>query len=221
MEGRIFGKWQVMKLSETDNHGSWYDCKCECGTLKSIPATTLRARRSLQCKNCHYASQYSPDLMMGRIFGKWKVIDFVGVKNKLQRFSCKCKCGFTKTLYGSYLRAGKTKQCVTCHNREIARKNIKHGYWDTSTYKIWCAMLQRCNNPKSTGYKHYGARGIKVCERWELFENFLKDMGLRPGSLTLDRIDNDGNYEPSNCRWVTHKENCNNRHRKPTKILQD
>ena len=82
---------------------------------------------------------------------------------------------------------------------------------DTLLYKVWSAILQRCNNPKSTGYKYYGGRGIKVCDRWLIFENFHKDMGDRPDGMTIDRINNDGDYKPSNCRWITHKENCNNR----------
>ena len=81
----------------------------------------------------------------------------------------------------------------------------------TPLSKVWQAMLQRCSNPKATHYYRYGGRGIIVCERWLKFENFYKDMGDRPEGMTLDRINNNGNYEPLNCRWVTHKENCNNR----------
>ena len=83
---------------------------------------------------------------------------------------------------------------------------------NTSTYFVWRAMIQRCTNPNTTHYDRYGGRGISVCERWLKFENFLADMGEKPKGLTLDRIDNNGNYENSNCRWVTHKENCNNRY---------
>lgn len=80
----------------------------------------------------------------------------------------------------------------------------------TPTYRSWHRMLQRCQNPNATQWKHYGGRGITVCERWSRFEYFLEDMGLRPDKFELDRIDVDGNYEKANCRWVTHKQNMNN-----------
>lgn len=78
-------------------------------------------------------------------------------------------------------------------------------------YKVWSSMIQRCTNPNATGYQWYGARGVKVCERWRVFANFYKDMGERPKGMTVDRIDSGKGYEPSNCRWATQKQQQNNK----------
>lgn len=93
-----------------------------------------------------------------------------------------------------------------------AKAATKHGHtshnWRSPTYRSWDHMQQRCGSPKASEYQWYGGRGIRVCERWSDFVNFLSDMGVRPVGTELDRIDTNGHYEPGNCRWVTHKVNC-------------
>jgi hypothetical protein len=140
----------------------------------------------------------------GQKFGKWLVIKTSEKKYKSLHYECKCECGNLRNIDGYRLRKNKAISCRQCQNKT-------HGLSYTSTYKVWRDMKNRCNRPQMKCYKDYGGRGIIVCERWLKFESFLQDMGEKPDGLQIDRIDNNGNYEPSNCRWVTPKINVGNR----------
>lgn len=153
--------------------------------------------------------------LVGKRFSRLTVLSFASLdKRKSSMWLCKCDCGNEKIIRGSSLNSGSTKSCG-CFNHEV-RINQKifltHGMSKTRQFKIWCHMIQRCNDTNSKDYEGYGARGITVCERWLKFENFWEDM--QEGylnKLTIDRINTNKGYYKENCKWSTPTEQANNR----------
>jgi hypothetical protein len=134
----------------------------------------------------------------------------IGYSQEQQKWLCSCSCGKSKYIASSSLRRGATKSCGCLKKEEMREKRTTHNMSDTIVYTRWATMIQRCGNPHDRSYRHYGGRGIKVCASWKKFENFFKDMGHPPKGLELERINNDGDYTPENCTWVTRKEQTNN-----------
>jgi len=157
----------------------------------------------------------------GGKFGRLTVISetepIVFPSGKKRQFMCQCECGKNKPFTAQSLINGKSQSCGCLRGEKLRDKNMKHGHSiggkRSPEHSAWHSMLQRCKNPKHKRYAEWGGRGIKVCERWETFANFLADMGKRPSlKHSVDRFpDTNGNYEPSNCRWATNKEQCNNK----------
>lgn len=153
--------------------------------------------------------------LSGQRFGRFVVVSYAGSnKQGAAMWKCVCDCGNQKTVVGSDLRRGKTLSCGCFHSEKQKKLATTYGYSNTRIAQIWRSMINRCCNPNNTSYHHYGGRGIAVCDEWSTNVDNFQKWALANGysdGLTIDRIDTNGDYEPSNCRWVPMKIQQNNR----------
>lgn len=152
--------------------------------------------------------------LTGQNFGRLNAIRPIGmVRGSGVEWLCLCECGGHVHVVAKSLRSGHTRSCGCLHTESVRRPRT-HGGSGTQAHSSWQNMIARCTHPSNPAYEHYQKRGITVCDRWRSFENFLADMGERPGGFreyTLERVDNDRGYEPGNCEWATWSVQAKNR----------
>lgn len=210
LTGKRFGRWLVIERAENRIEGgkgkSQWLCRCDCGIERIVTGKRLRSGHSQSCGcyriDCVQQAGHQRRIRLeGQTFGLLTVLQF---ENGF--WLCSCHCGNTCSR--------KREQLIRKHNHSCGCQLEGEGIVKNPAYHVWRSMMQRCDNPNSKNYKHYGGRGIRLCPQWRSsFQQFLKDVGERPTmDHTLDRINVNGNYEPGNVRWATREEQaCNKR----------
>lgn len=226
LSGKRFGHLVVVNRASNNKRGEiCWNCQCDCGKTKVVSGIHLRDGHTTSCGCCNCIGKNFIDIT-GETFGNLLVIKRMSGTNNTVKWLCQCTlCGNTYEVNSYTLRHGKANPCP-CTRKSFDRENSPtfiHGDSHTRLHNIWTGMLNRCRNPKVKRYECYGGRGITVCDEWHNYLSFKKwalSNGYAP-ELSIDRINVDGNYEPSNCRWITMREQAANRRpRKKSNVMQ-
>lgn len=203
LAGQTYGMLVVVSQAERRGGIICWNCECKCGNKVVVRRGNLQSGNTISC-GCILATN-----LEGKRFGRWLVLHRAENRGKKVCWLCRCDCGKERRVSAWSLTSGESISCG-CYNLELI---TTHGMTNTPEFRAWNSMKQRCNNPNDKNYHNYGGRGISICDSWlDSFENFYSDMGKRPDNHSIDRLDNDGNYCPENCKWVTmFEQNCNKR----------
>lgn len=211
--GKKIGKLLVLETAGKNQHSKHLvKCLCDCGKETIVIESRVRNGLTQSC-GCNTAiasrKRFFKD-MTGEKIGRLLFIKEVFDERPGAYWECLCDCGTVTIVHGGLVRGGHTTSCGCFKTEQILKAVTKHGKSKDLIYFLWNTMMERCYNPNSTSYHKYGERGIKVCERWQVFENFFEDMGDKPDGLSLERIDVNGDYHPDNCKWGTASEQAFN-----------
>lgn len=218
--GQKFGYLTAIRpVSKMKNGAVVWECKCVCGNKIHVGISALAsgAHRSCGCKlvSVMYSRNhgYNVDDYIGAKFNRLTILRYWGTTPKgAKKVLCECECGKQTIAVFSRVKSGETKSCGCLREERKIKAKTTHGMSNSPTYETWASMKARCNNQNAANYYNYGGKGIRVCDRWNnSFESFVEDMGERPIGSSIDRINPFGNYEPTNCRWATPKQQARNR----------
>lgn len=208
LSGMVFGELTVLRFDGYYKRNPKWLCKCSCGKVISVFENGLKCGKSTHCGSPIHTE------IIGKRFGRLTVLPEIQERknNSMRKYLCRCDCGNYTWVTSTNLTSGNTRSCGCLSKEMIHTLSRKHGMSQTRIYNIWRKMISRCEKEYDNCYKRYGAVGISVCEEWHNFENFYK-WSMENGyndHMTIDRINGQGNYEPSNCRWVSYKVQANN-----------
>lgn len=203
--GKVYGSLTVIAME-----AGKCVCKCICGKSKIVKASDLNRGFVVSC-GCRKRAMARKKVIdiVGKRFGRLTVIGRAPNKGEKTMWICKCDCGKTKVVAGCNLKAGKSRSCGCLSSEITTQQNIKHGYASTPLYHLWAGIKRRTSSSKPQFYR-YSGRGIKMCEEWRSDPQSFIDWAMANGwqrGLEIDRIDNDGDYCPENCRFITKAEN--------------
>lgn len=224
LQGCIFNKLKVLSVSGSNSSaGKVWNCLCECGNETTATSTELVNNKKKSC-GCS-RTEANIDRLAGKTFGEFDVLEDIGSSKHGRLYLCECSCGTRLEMNSSWLKnIGKGSRKRHCGCKDVVRvkpeaaKRYTHKMTGSPAYNTWSNMLQRTTNENRWDYKHYGARGISVCERWLKFENFFEDMGEKPQGMSLERLKLGEGYSKENCIWADETtQNYHQRVRKDSK----